>query len=383
MMEGWFHCGRCGAIFRGKRGDRCGECGGDPVIHSAEIAFLEAEKAGPSTMPTPSRDAGRDGARVKPRRPGEKRRIGLLTFSLIWVAVLGVIVGGATVYRNFTRMMSEEKPIEAQIEWAPFLDDAHQKCPRLLVAFLRDGIPELRVRHVLGGTATLGKIVNSEAKFPLYSAEESPEMIYFKPFMSPLGPAIESAWKDPDGRRFEIVFYRNEEKEWKIDWEQAVRYSAQSWPLFLSGAGAQEADFRLYVRQRAEFGGGEGSVSNLLFLEPRMFDPQAMGLRSPAVSVDPRSEMGRRLEHAFDMRGRDIGVLGTSLFKDDQQGAVRVHVRLRRSDEPDSDGDYDFTLEELHSCHWMSFEGEELTEEEFEAGTIEVLKEGGGAVPER
>ena len=357
MSQGWFHCGRCGGLFQEAPDQLCPECGGQPVVDPSEFAFVQAGKLASRTREerpgsAPVSSAGLDRSRANPKSKG------VAVFVTVWVVFLAAVVGLVAWMRSGgeVREVDGEQTFAQQREEGQFLTEAYGECYSNLMAFLHAGVPEARSAFVLDPVKTVGLMARSTERVPVLEGEEKPRMLFFDRFESPAGPAMESAWEMPGGERVEAVFVQDEEKEWKIDWENLSRYSAEPWSLFLSGTGPDVGEFRVLARRRANSTGGRGDVSRLMLLEPRLWTPSKPGLSSPEVRVDPGSEIGLQLKAAFVMREEGVGGYGTSMIGKDPKGMIRLRVVLRRSAEKDEHGEWGFEIEKLLACHWMSFD---------------------------
>lgn len=365
MEQGWFHCGRCGGLFQGDPERPCPECGGNPIVDASEFAFVKAgrksrvplqERQGSAPVSSRGLDHSRSGGRTK----------GVAVFVIIWVLFLAGVVGLVAWMRSGdeVREAGDVKSIAESAEESQFITDAYNDCYLQLLEFLQASSPEARSPFVKEPVETLRLMSRAADRAPVLDGEEKPRMEFFDQFESPVGPAMQSAWIMPGGERVEVVFVQDEEDEWKIDWQNVTRYSAEPWSLFVSGNGPDEAEFRLLARRRANSTGGKGDVSRLMLLEPRAWDPSKAGLSSPEVRVDPGSDIGQQLKAAFAMRERNEGAYGTRLVEKDPKGMIRVRVLLRRSAEKDELGEWGFEIKELRACHWMHFDDLGLAEEQ-------------------
>jgi hypothetical protein len=361
---GWYHCGRCGALFRTAEPGLCPECHASPTVEEAEIAFAKAESArqsAPVPAARPESEPPPPGARRGPRPPASSRSKGrgLLLFVAGWLILMVLVVGWVKLTRtegDETDAAGDRAGIGAA-EHQRQLAEAYETCEELLGKFMTDGSPESRVRHVHNPDTTLPKMIRAADPAPVLPEDEEPKAEFFNLFEPPAGgSAIESRWKTPEDDRLEVVFLRGEDEAWKIDWENLVRWSATSWPLFLAGDDEATAEFRVFARRPASRSGGTAGADRVRLLEPRPWNPALSGPQSPEITIDPDSRTGRVLEAAFRLRERGEGVFGTRLHENDPKDMVRLRVRLRR--EPgDLAGRPQFHIEEILACHWMSIDG--------------------------
>lgn len=343
--EGWYHCGRCGALYHGRAGGACPECRRSPVVPASEFAFAAA-----------ATDAGGDAPRVadQPAQPAPRRLKGLWLFVIGWLVLLVAVLGIVKLNRAGSAAGSEST-LGTSLDEQRELTEAYEACRTQMTEFLADSAAEARVNYVYRPTETLGKMTRARNVCPMVPEDDSVRPRYFEPFEYPGGRAFQSLWETLDGREFEMVFLRGERDEWRIDWENLTRYSGESWPLFLAGNTADEAEFRLFARRPARDEEVESGVSLVKFLEPLPWTEEGLGMQSPEIRVDARSETGRLLEAAFRMDEEGGGVFGTRLHEDDPQGMIRLRVRLRR--EPgEREGDAEFHLKEILAAHWMAID---------------------------
>ena len=360
MERGWFHCGRCGELFQSSMDEPCERCGEMPVVGDAEIAFAMAG----------SSYAGEGNATHRKRRenqsgPAEKTgsRKGVFSFVVIWILLLGSLVGIVAWTRSQKDTSGADEIAEeivSQSDRNLFLTSTYEKSLPVLMGFLVNTTPEARAEFVIDPVQTMEKMTSMGEEIPVLSEDAFPQAIHFDSFDSPRGVAIESVWLLPEGERLEAVFYKQDQDGWLLDWEQMVRYSTQPWTLFLSGDGPSIGEFRVLARRRAEFGGNQVDVSSLMLLGPRALDPTDSGAKSPEVVVDPASTVGIQLAEAFALKDEGKTPYDTQLSSDDIQSMIRIRAKIRRSEEKNENGDWDFTIEKILATHWMSFEdGEE------------------------
>jgi len=131
-----------------------------------------------------------------------------------------------------------------------------------------------------------------------------------------------------------------------------VRYSSQDWSLFLAGNGNDEGEFRLLARRRSEDHSGKGRVGSVVLISPRSGVLGEVGLSSPEVKLDPDSRIGRLLSRAFAKRDAEEGIYGSSAFRYDPKGMIRVRVRVLR----EGDAERTFAIREILACHWYGFD---------------------------
>ncbi len=350
---GWFHCGRCGHLFRGVVGQACPRCGGHPVVEEKEIAFLETASqfrsesvAGP---PVPDAEKRSGSKKRRKKKPG-----GLLWFVIGWMVFLALLAGLANVLRKNSRSSEAgQGSVTEAAEDQRIINEAYEDCTLEVREFLKVTTPEQRAQAVHDPTGTLRKMVRSGGIALRVDEDEAWAWERFTPLMIAGERAFEGVIRFKDGRRAEFVFLPDGEGGWGIDWPHLVRYSEHPWPLFVSGSGPASGEFRLLARRRAGPSGQIGDVTSIVFFAPRPWEPRELGARSPQIEIARGSRMARMLEEAFENREEGRGVFGSRLAEEDPVSMIRVRVKLRRS-EAEEGGDPGIEVEELVACHWMS-----------------------------
>lgn len=348
----WFHCGRCGHLFRGAVGRMCPRCGGHPVVEEKELAFLEAAREAAREIPSGGVSAPAPDRRKHRRR---KPRSGLAMFVIGWLVFLGLLAGLVTYVRN--RQAGESGGsmwVTDAAEDQRVFNDAYQKCSKMVGTFLTDTTPEGRAKLVHDRAETLRKMVRSGGAALRAGEDEKWEWQRFSEIKIGGGRAFEGVVVFADGKRGEFVFLPEGDEDWGIDWANLVRYSDHPWPLFLSGDTPATGEFRLLARRRAGPSGQMGDVTSIVFFGPDAWHPKEPGVRSPEVEIAPGSREATMLREAFKARDDGHGAFGSKLCGDDPAAMVRVRVKLRR-EPPREEGDEPrIELEELLACHWLS-----------------------------
>lgn len=163
----------------------------------------------------------------------------------------------------------------------------------------------------------------------------------------PEGDVIEALWKCGD-RTYESAFIR-QGTEWKLDWEHFARYSDFPLSLYLAGGGPDEAEFRLFARERlAEERKKEPEMSVVLYSTVAGMLGDA-GVQTPAFLVPRGSEMGRRLAAGFAQGRSGVRPFDSRLAVEQPADLIRVRVKLRRKL---VDGVREFEIADVMACHW-------------------------------
>ena len=365
----WFHCGRCGSLFQSPPGEPegrlCPNCGADP---STGISTTPPPATTVEEQPDPSNNQEESGNRGKRTMRKRKNRHLMLKLFLGWSLVLALIVIGA-------RRMWPEAPPESQSNSAARKDDAPAmsgedvllfqnagpKCGEALAQFLTAGTPEMRNQFVLSPVTTASRMAHFYSLNPIPGIDPASLELTASGLLNlPGGKGFEAHWKSDEGKVIDAVF-RQENGEWRLDWEHFARYSDYPWPLFLAGTGPDEGEFRLLARERlAEERKGEQTISLVLYA-PRFSHPGETGSQSPEFLVSRNHRDGQLLDAAFKLARSGGRVFGGKLPNLDPEDMIRVRVKVRRSE-----GELGrvFEITSVIACHWLS-----LDDPGVEAGT--------------
>lgn len=353
----WFHCGRCGTLFRSPAGEveerLCPKCGFDPVP-GVQNAPAKTGEAGESET---ANATGARGRRTK--RASKAVRNRHLTIKLIVGWTLGLVLLILLARRVWwveppvTKAPPPAAPAALPEEDPSELRDAGQTCAAVFSSFLASGTPEERNQFVLSPIATASKIARFYSLNP--STNLDPKTLEFtgNSFLRmPGAKALETQWKSSDGRQVDAVF-RQENGEWRLDWDHFARYSDYPWSLFLAGSGDPEGQFRLLARERlAEERKDEDTMSIVLYA-PRFGRPGDTGFQSPEFLVPRRSRDGRLLAAAFKLAAGGGRVYGSRLPEMNPDGMIRVRVKVRRTE---VDMERKFEIAGVIACHWHSLD---------------------------
>lgn len=312
------------------------------MVEESELAFIRAAKP----VAKGERVGSSHGNVERPRRRGEtgsKSWIGLLVGG--WLFVL-VLVSGVALYLKddetgdeIVRVLNEDQVL---------LQEGIDECQVTLAGFLRAAAPESRAKYVLQSAEMLGAMAKFYQEYSMLVTKDALDLESRGVIDTPDGKGIETVWRTEGGKVIEAVFFKEGDK-WKIDWEAFVRYSDQNWPIYLSGGGDDEGEFRLLARKRVTGLNDQGSVEKLVLVAPKVGEPGDVGVPSPEIYVDPASRTGRILEAAFVRRAEGVGAYGAEADGRDPKGMVRVRVRLKRL----SSGERSFELAKIIACHWL------------------------------
>ena len=357
----WFHCGRCGSLFRAKAGDDedriCLKCGSDP---STGIFESPSPVAGGETM-VAEVESRPELEEHRGKRSVRKRKSNHLMLKLVggWSLVLALIVIGA---RKMYHVDTPDPPsVTERAEAGPvfseedrmLLEDAGPKCAAAFSGFLAAGVPEQRNQFVLAPVETAARMARFHTMNPMTNVD--PQTISLESssiLVLPSGKAIETLWSSSDGKRIDAVF-REESSEWRLDWDHFARYGEYPWPLFLAGSGESEGEFRLLARERLAEERKDADTISIVLYGPRFGRPEDTGIQSPEFLVSRRSKEGMLLDAGFKLARQGRQVFGSRMPRIDPDGMIRVWVKVKRSE---VDLERKFEITKVLGCHWYSEE---------------------------
>jgi hypothetical protein len=351
----WFHCGRCGSLFQaftGKpEGRLCPNCGADP-----SPGIMES----PAPAPAPAAESEALNVVNHSKRTVRRRRNRNFMLKLIvgWTAILVLIVLGARKIwpsaapeiRPLPVFVSETPPVLTSDDVALY-QSAGPKCAEVFGQFLAAGTPEKSNQFVLSPVSTASRMALFYSLNPIPNIEPATLKLTGSELLKlPGAKAFEAQWQSADGKKLDTVF-REENGEWKLDWEHFVRYSDYPWSLFLAGTGPSEGEFRLLARERlAEERKAEETISLVLYA-PQFGRPREADFQSPEFLVSRNHRDGQLLDAAFKLTRRGGRVFGEKLPNLDPDGMIRVRVKVRRID---NDAGRKFEIAAVTACHWYS-----------------------------
>ncbi len=366
----WFHCGRCGSLFQAPAGEDegrlCSKCGFAPAT-----GLLEAAIATPAHVPE-ARQTGAEGEESVAKTRTRKRKGSHFMLKLIagWLIVLLlIIVGARQLWRDAPQTTKPastrvEDPVISDLD-VKLLEEAGPRCTEAFSGFLNAGTPEERNQFVLDPVNTASRMARFYSLNPLVNIE--PKTLRFQDqsvLEVPGSRAIESRWIGEDDKIYDAVF-REENGEWRLDWDHFSRYSDYPWALFLAGSGAPEGEFRLLARERlAEERKAEQNISVVLYA-PRVGRPGESGLQSPEFLVSRNKPEGRLLDAAFKAARKQQALFGSTLPRIDPEGMIRVRVTVKRTE---VNLERRFEITKVSACHWLSIDDPGVVPEKNEAG---------------
>ena len=347
--EGWYHCGRCGSLFRGTKGAKCSECSHTPIVTESEMAFVMASVKG-AEKHRQRRSAARPSRHSRsPKRKNKKA--GIIAFVVCWILALGLIAALMGSLRSKGGEQDRARlDIQERINFVR--EETFRECVTTFKRFILTNSDEGRTAYTVDPQGTLLHMVRFKGD-ELKAAEgvqyrwggvnslENTEV-----------PVLEAIALMDDGNRVECVFQKNDDGNWVIDWNHLVRYSELDWRLFLEGQGSAVGDFRLLARRRSGETGERDNIASISLVSVDPWNPSDVRIKSPSIEVDPHSEVARLLQAGFDLLDQGKAPFGSQLHREDPASMLRVHVRLRR----DPVNPEIITIDKVHACHWKTLD---------------------------
>ena len=362
--KAWYHCGRCGSLFRSAPGDPdervCAHCGRDPSLSSeSQIARSEPKPTAPQAAFIPeSHGRTDDGERSK--RPKQNQVVAKLIIG--WLFAMVLIVVAFRLFAPEDKKAGMTNPLIQPTgkgsrgdEDSINLEKAMASCKNTLGRFLDASTPEERNQFVLNPIQTAGRMarfyaLNSPTRIDPTVLQNKANTI----LKLPTSQAVESRWETPEGVLLDCVFMK-ENDEWRLDWEHYIRYQEYPWGPFLAGEGPEECEFRLLVRRRLTRDGSESGYYNLVFYPPRFGRPESITAPSVEVVIQRDTENGKLLAAGFKQRESREPLFGSTLPDLDPEGFLRVRVKLRRvAASANATADKEFQLVQVLACHWLT-----------------------------
>lgn len=365
VEKAWYHCGRCGSLFRSLPGDPnervCAHCGRDPSLGLESTATRDDSevpaRASREPAPQPDRTDDRSGT----RKPKSNRIVAKLVIG--WVVIMVLVVIGVRVFSpETTKSGSSDSWRETDVkgtsgdETVVNLEKAMPFCRETLAGFLSASSSEERNQYVLDPVNTVGRMARFYDLNPMTRVESDTLQPTAATLLKhPDGPAVEGRWEGPDGRVFDCVFVRQND-EWRLDWDHFVRFQEYPWAPYLAGEGPDECEFRLLVRRRAARDSDVSNQLDLVFYPPRIGRPESITAPLIEVIIERDSDNGKLLIAGFDQREKSrVARFGSTLPDLDPEGMLRVRVKLRRLP-ANAEGTLEkrFELITVIACHWLA-----------------------------
>jgi hypothetical protein len=340
-------------------GRRCAVCGEEPSL-GLEAEAPSAIKSTPKDPLLRVKMADVEKPAVRKREVRRRKTSNFaMKLIIVWLAVLALLgAAGHWLWKAKPRDEAPEQTVSENASKGTLADEdtaklvkAYPKCREMMGGFLMAGTPEERNQFVRTPVDTVARMARFYQMNPMSNIDPQSVrgagggVVALKNHQ-----AIETRWQTTDGREFDAVFF-DEKGEWRLDWEDYAQYSDHPWALFLSGDGPDEAEFRLFARERLPEQRSEMSQLRIVLHAPRFGFPGEAGEASPEFRIDQESPQGVLIKAALAERTAGKRIFGSSLPNHDPDGMIRLRVKIRRSDGALG---REFTIEQVVACHWLS-----------------------------
>lgn len=358
----WYHCGRCGSLFRSPLGDAdervCAICGRDPSVGVEPVQQRGQGQAKPDAVRQADAEEIQD--RRESRRSRRNRTVAILVLG--WAVSMALIVvvvklvwpenareeeTGDSVTSSIKGTMGDENVVK--------LDQAMPICSTALSGFLSASSSEERNQFVTDPVATASRMARFYSLNPVPRIDPGSLRNTENSLLKIAGKqALESRWKGPDGLLLDCVFIQQGD-EWLLDWDHFARFQDCPWAVFASADGPEEGEFRLLVRQRVTRDGVESTHMDLVFTPPRFSRPKETGLPAVELIIRRESPEGQLLTAGFKQRATGTAPFGSTLKPLEDEDLLRVRVKMRRHSDPTGEnGGKRFELVKVLACHWLN-----------------------------
>lgn len=150
----------------------------------------------------------------------------------------------------------------------------------------------------------------------------------------------------------ELVFAKDEEGQWKLDWPQFVRYQEVPWKAFTSGDGPDEAEFRLWVSRESAL--DSDSEYCLKFYEPSRNGISELGIACPNVMVPKDSIMGKDIYRMLRINELQPEGYKNVFALNPGKGYMRIRAVLTKKQNAETNA-WTYSLKKIVGEGWFSF----------------------------
>lgn len=362
----WYHCGRCGSLFRSTLGDdadrTCATCGAKPSLGVDPPA-----KTQPATSPAAVEMPGSSGERKRTKGHRRSHRGLLLKLILGWTLFLGAIIFGARLIWDDSKEnpsaknSGSDQTSQSSMDDQALLERALKPCNTIFARFLAAPTPEERNEFVLSPVETVSRMSRLERTNPTAPIDSKDlELRNAGIVRLPGRTVVEMQWAGPDGRSMDAAF-TEVGGDWKLDWDHFVRFSDQRLSFFLSGHGDSEGMFRVLAREPLASERQESKNIAIVLYEPEPGRAGEIGRQSQEFVIPRDSTNGRLLEAAFKLESEGKRVFGSTLPRIDPKDLIRLRIKLVRRSSPGADT---FEIDQILAGHWYEIEDSGLIEME-------------------
>ncbi len=341
----WFHCGHCGSLFQAAAGhseDRlCANCGSNP-------------RPIPQSSPKSESKVKTIEGSNSDRRKHKNQHLPIKLLSALLLLIAMTIFG----VRHLWHSETPKKPISASNRTNEFMVDdidilqqALPQCVSILSGFLASNTPEERNQYVFSPISAASRIDRFYTLNPAIKIDPSTlSLVHQSVLQLPGAKVIETHWKSKDGKDIDAVF-REENGEWRLDWEHFIRFGDYPWSLFLAGSGPPEGEFRLLARERLAKERINADSISLVLYAPRFGNPEDAGPPSPEFLISRNTKDAQLLDAAFQSARSGKRIFDLPLPDLNPAEMIPVRVKVRRID---TDLARRFEITSVTACHWYS-----------------------------
>jgi hypothetical protein len=340
-------------MFRARMGEnelrRCDSCGRDPSHDQWDVGASFST----AVLPPPRERADTPSAVDVPNVRRRRKKNTALIMILLWAGFMGgLILLGRHFWQNPDESVQsgardQPRSAESYLE-EKLLKDHLPFIYQTFAAHVVAANNEQRAQMVLDPIRVAPRMVRFFELNPLIRLDPEKMMPQSsKVLRVPEGEAIEVLWVSAD-RVYDTAFMRRN-GEWRLDWEHFARYSDFPLSLFLAGSGPDEAEFRLFARERlAQERKHEPEIS-VVFYSAVAGKPRDAGVQTPEFLVPRHMPTGKLLAAAFHQAREGARPFDSELEVEEPDDLIRVRVRIRRKE---VDGVRTYEITDVPACHW-------------------------------
>lgn len=148
----------------------------------------------------------------------------------------------------------------------------------------------------------------------------------------------------------ELVFAKDEEGEWKLDWPQFARYQTIPWKAFVAGDGPNEGEFRLLVSRESALDTQDEYC--LKFYEPSRNGLAELGIACPNVMVDKGSPLGKEIYKMLRINELQPDGYKGIFALNPGKGYMRIRAVLSKNQNPETK-QWTYSLKKIIGEGWF------------------------------
>ena len=297
------------------------------------------------------------------RAQDKKTTRNLFTILSVWLALLAIVsyllIHSTDDLQNNSRAEKEKENVNNYVQDSldvNLWNRAKDQITPLAAEFFSNSSPHVLAQVCRKRPRIIQTLAAETLKTLSYPADAIPVLVKGSVAWCGEKPFVETLWKDDRDRLIELVF-AEDDGEWRIDWESYARSSSMPWSVFASEDGEAVGTFRFLVRERTAADAEDGML-NIAFHDPALFHGMTPIAQTIPFIIDRKSRDARLILAALQARNENKPILRSMYAEDDLANTARVRVRIRRTR---SNGEAQFTLEEVLACHWLGWDEPGIT----------------------